>query len=215
MSKDQKFGALSILLSILSVYALGALVVDSFVSLEQETSKIIILFDHLLCIIFFFEFLNNYRLAPNKAEFMRWGWIDLLSCIPLVGVLRTGRIFRLIRIFRVIRAFKSSKHLIETIFKNRVEGTLSSVFVLAFLILVFSSISILQVEDAPNSNIKTAEDAIWWSYSTITTVGYGDIYPVTTEGRIIAMILMTVGVGLFGTFTAIVASKFVKVTRPQ
>ena len=63
--------------------------------------------------------------------------------------------------------------------------------------LLFSSIAILQVETDPNSNIKTAEDAIWWSYVTITTVGYGDKYPVTTEGRIIAVILMTVGVGLF------------------
>ncbi|WP_338327313.1 potassium channel family protein [Porphyromonas gingivalis] len=59
------------------------------------------------------------------------------------------------------------------------------------------------------SNITTAEDAIWWSYVTITTVGYGDKYPVTTEGRIIAMFLMTAGVGLFGTFTAYIASLFV------
>jgi voltage-gated potassium channel len=76
--------------------------------------------------------------------------------------------------------------------------------------LLFSSVAILQFETDPNSNIKTAEDAIWWSYVTITTVGYGDKYPVTTEGRIIAVILMTVGVGLFGTFTAFVSSWFVK-----
>jgi voltage-gated potassium channel len=84
------------------------------------------------------------------------------------------------------------------------------VAIIAVLMLLFSTISILQFEKAPNSNIKTAEDAIWWSYATITTVGYGDKYPVTTEGRIVAMILMTVGVGLFGTFTAFVSSWFVK-----
>lgn len=80
---------------------------------------------------------------------------------------------------------------------------------IALLMIIFSGIAILQVEKAPTSNIKTAEDAIWWAYTTITTVGYGDKYPVTTEGRIIAMVLMTVGVGLFGTFTAYVASFFV------
>jgi len=80
---------------------------------------------------------------------------------------------------------------------------------LAILLIIFSSIAILQVENAPASNIKTAEDAIWWSYVTITTIGYGDKFPVTIEGRIIAMLLMTVGVGLFGTFTAYIASIFV------
>ncbi|MGE0021904.1 MAG: potassium channel family protein [Draconibacterium sp.] len=80
---------------------------------------------------------------------------------------------------------------------------------MAVLLIIFSSIAILQVENAPNSNIQTAEDAIWWSYVTITTVGYGDKFPVTTEGRIIASVLMTAGVGLFGTFTAYIASLFV------
>lgn len=64
--------------------------------------------------------------------------------------------------------------------------------------------------EAANSNIKTIGYAVWWSYVTITTVGYGDKYPVTTEGRIIAAILMTVGVGLFGMFKAFVSSWFVK-----
>jgi len=73
-----------------------------------------------------------------------------------------------------------------------------------------SSIAILQVETDPRSNIKTAEDALWWSYTTITTVGYGDLYPVTAEGRLIAIVVMTFGVGLFGTFTAYIASVFVK-----
>ena len=81
--------------------------------------------------------------------------------------------------------------------------------ILIILLVIFSSIAILQVEDDPTSNIKTAEDAIWWAYVTITTVGYGDKYPITTEGRLIAGILMTAGVGLFGTFTAYVASWFV------
>lgn len=59
----------------------------------------------------------------------------------------------------------------------------------------------MEVEDDPTSNINTAEDALCWSYVTVTTVGYGDKYSVTTEGRLVAAFLMTVGVGLFGTFT--------------
>ena len=77
------------------------------------------------------------------------------------------------------------------------------------LLIIFSAIAILEVETDANGNIKTAEDAIWWSYVTITTVGYGDKFPITTEGRIIGAILMTTGVGIFGTFTALVSSWFI------
>jgi voltage-gated potassium channel len=96
------------------------------------------------------------------------------------------------------------------VFKNKAQGAFTSVAILAVLLIIFCSIGILQVEKDPNSNIKTAEDAIWWAYVTITTVGYGDKFPVTTEGRLIAALLMTAGVGLFGTFTAYVASWFVE-----
>jgi voltage-gated potassium channel len=89
-----------------------------------------------------------------------------------------------------------------------VQGAFASISTIAILLVIFSALAILQVETDPNSNIKTAEDAIWWSYVTVTTVGYGDKFPVTTEGRIIASILMTAGVGLFGTFTAFVSSWF-------
>ena len=68
----------------------------------------------------------------------------------------------------------------------------------------------LEFERHPDSNIKTAEDAIWWAFTTITTVGYGDRYPVTSEGRFVAVVLMAAGVGLFGTFSAFLASWFLE-----
>ncbi len=73
----------------------------------------------------------------------------------------------------------------------------------------------MQVENHPGSNILTAEDAIWWSYSTLTTVSYGELYPITTEGRIIAGILMTAGIALFGTFTAFAASWFYQEAKEE
>ena len=78
------------------------------------------------------------------------------------------------------------------------------------MIVVFSSIAILQFETAPEANIKTPIDAFWWAYVTVTTVGYGDRYPLSVEGRIIGCVLMTFGVGLFGTFSGFVASLFVE-----
>jgi voltage-gated potassium channel len=142
---------------------------------------------------------------------MKWGWIDLLSSIPVFDFFLAARLFRIIQLLRVLRAFRSMGMITDYYFHNRVKGAFTSVGILAVLMIMFSSIAILNVEkEAVNANIKTAEDALWWAWVTITTVGYGDKYPVTTEGRIIAVALITVGVGLFGTFTAYVASWFVE-----
>ncbi|WP_341902149.1 ion transporter [Fluviicola taffensis] len=209
MNNDNKLGFLNLAVIILTFYVLGALVVDTFWVLSSETSKLLTYFDYAICIFFFFEFLYRFIQAENKLVFMKWGWIDLLACIPMIDFLRAGRILRLIRLFRIIRAFRSSRQLLNHIFANKAKGALTSVSVLAILLIIFSSIAILAVETDPKSNIKNAEDAIWWTYTTITTVGYGDKFPVTTEGRILAMVLMTFGVGFFGTFTAYIASIFV------
>jgi len=203
------FTSLNIIVVVLSVYVLVALLVDTIFKLPTEVSKVLDLADNCICVFFLFEFSLRLYKTDNKLKFMRWGWIDLISSIPTFEFLRAGRAIRLIRLLRVLRAFRSTKHLVNHIYKNKTQGTFTTVSVIAVIMVIFSAIAILQVEDDPNSNIKTAEDAIWWAYVTITTVGYGDKFPVTTEGRIIASALMTVGVGLFGTFTAFLASFFV------
>lgn len=209
-SQEEKLSFLNLLIIILSFYVLGSLVVDTFFKLPTEVAKVLYYVDNFICGIFLLDFVIRFRKAENKLQFMKWGWIDIIASIPTLDFMRAGRLLRLIRLIRIIRAFRSTKHIAQHIFKNKVQGTLTSVSLIAVLMLLFSSIAILQFETDPNSNIKTAEDAVWWAYVTITTVGYGDKYPVTTEGRIIAAVLMTVGVGLFGTFTAFVSSWFVK-----
>jgi voltage-gated potassium channel len=81
---------------------------------------------------------------------------------------------------------------------------------MTILTIAFSAIAILHCESVPESNIKSPEDAVWWAVTTITTVGYGDRYPVTTEGRFIGALLMLVGVGLFGTLAGFIASWFLQ-----
>lgn len=206
---------LNIVVLILSVYVLVALLVDTFFKLPHEISRILNLIDNIICGVFLLDFITRFYHAKNKLEFMKWGWIDLISSIPNLDILRAGRALRLIRLFRILRAFRSTKHLVQYVFKKRAQGTIMAAAMIAILMLIFSSIAILQVETDPNSNIKSAEDALWWAFTTITTVGYGDRYPVTTEGRIIAALLMTAGVGIFGTFTAFVASWFVTQSKEE
>ncbi|OFX84824.1 MAG: ion transporter [Bacteroidetes bacterium GWF2_33_16] len=203
------FTFLDIVIVIFSVYVLIALLIDSFIKLSPEVSELLYIIDNIICIIFLFDFFYRFYKAPSKKEFIKWGWIDLISSIPSFEYLRYGRFIRLFRLLRVLRAFRSVKFLTNHLFKNRTQGTFATVSLIAFLMIIFGSISILQVEVDANSNIKTAEDAIWWAFVTITTVGYGDKFPITTEGRIIAAFLMVTGVGLFGTFTGFITAWFI------
>ena len=205
-NQENVFGGLSLIILILSLYVLVSLVVTTFFSVTPEVHKILLQIDNFICSIFLIDFFYRFYKAPSKLKFLKWGWVDFISSIPFIDFLRVGRLLRLFRLLRILRAFKSVKHIAEHVYKDKSKGLLSTVTVIAFLMVLFSSVTILQVETAPNSNIKTAEDALWWSYTTLTTVGYGDKYPVTTEGRLIAAVLMTTGVALCGTFAGYIAS---------
>jgi voltage-gated potassium channel len=153
--------------------------------------------------------------AGSKKEFLKWGWIDLVSSIPMLPTFRWGRAVRMIRVIRILRGVRSVKSIGSLLFRNKARGTFASALFACLLIVCFSSIAILHVETDGDSNIRNAGDALWWSLTTVTTVGYGDRFPVTAEGRIIGAILMTAGVGLFAIFTAYVASFFVHTERVE
>ena len=200
----------NIIILILSLYIILSLIVTTFFALSKEIVILLNYVDNFICIIFLVDFVIRFKNANNKLVFMKWGWIDLVASIPFLDIFRAGRLLRLIRLLRIFRALKSTKLIFEHINRNKKQSALTSVALLSFVVVIFSSIAILEFETEVNSNIKTAEDAIWWSYVTITTVGYGDKFPITTEGRIIGAILMTTGVGIFGTFTALVSSWFIQ-----
>ncbi|MFC0775282.1 potassium channel family protein [Terrimonas alba] len=209
--KQESFGAFQVMILVLSIYVLVALLIDTFFKLPAEVSKVLGTVDNFICVFFLIDFFYRLYKATNKLKFLRWGWIELLASIPTLDIMRAGRLLRVIRLLRILRAFRSTKVLVSHVFQNRTKGTFTAVALISILLVIFSSIAILTVEaDLPNGNIKNAEDAIWWAFATITTVGYGDKFPVSTEGRMIASILMIAGVGLFGTFTGFIASWFME-----
>ena len=200
-----------IFMIILSVYVLVALFMDGMYDLSPEMDGLINQFDFIVCMIFMGDFFYRFHRAPSKLRFLRWGWIDFISSIPMLNVFRVGNVIRIVRIFRILRAFRSVKILLRYLLKNRTQNTLVSVAAISCMVAMGGSMAILRLEQAiPTGNIKTPSDALWWSIVTITTVGYGDRYPVSDGGRIVAAILMIVGVALFGTFTGFVASLFVE-----
>jgi len=188
-------------------YSLITLALETFIHLSEDDSKIIDAVENVVCGIFFIDFLIRLTYASNKRDFMTWGWIDILSCIPVYDVFQAGRVIRVVRILRLLRGIRVAKILAKYLQNNRADGTILFVIFVSILLLLISSVAILQVEkDVEGANITCASDALWWSIVTMTTVGYGDKFPVTTVGRVIAAFLMVGGVGLFGMLSGSVTS---------
>ncbi len=208
--KTSPFGFWELTILVLSFYVLGALLAQTLVGVSPEMNVLLDRLDAGVCLVFLVDFGLRLRRAPSKLQFMKWGWIDLISSIPAYDILRFGRIVRVIRIIRVLRAFRSVRHIVAFIFRHRTRNLALSSGLLALVLIVSSSIAILAFEGEANSTIHTAFDALWWAVSTMTTVGYGDKVPVTKEGKVVAMVLMVMGVGLFGVLTGLFARLFVE-----
>ncbi|MGE3276507.1 MAG: ion transporter [Vicinamibacterales bacterium] len=194
----------------LCVYALIALATRSIAPISSDTDRILNYVDDLVCLVFFGDFLVSLATAPNKWRYLwTWGWIDLISSIPAINAARWGRFARIIRVVRALRGIRVTRELATFLVRHRAENAFLAASLIAVLLLTFCSIAILRAEDVPGANIRNADDAFWWAITTMTTVGYGDTYPITLEGRAIAAVLMSAGVGLFGIFSGFLASWFV------
>ncbi len=159
--------------------------------------------------IFLADFIYRLLTAPSKAGyfFREFGWADLLSSLPFTQT-KILRLFRLWRIIRLVRNF-GFRNLLHEFVENRAGNALLTVVFLVFCVLEFGSLAVLGAEQyAPGANITNPSSALWWAYVTITTVGYGDRYPVTNLGRLIGILVMTAGVGLFGTLSGFLANTF-------
>jgi voltage-gated potassium channel len=193
---------------VLSLVVLCALAADTVFELPPEVRDVIQSADAVICVILLADFFVRLNRAESKLAFMKWGWIDLIASIPSLDVLRWGRLVRVLRVIRLLRGVRFVHRVLGMILENKMQGGAVSLGLTAFLLVTFSSVSILVFERDERANIKSAEDAIWWSIATVTTVGYGDKYPVTTEGRVVGVVLMVCGVGMFAGLSGLVASLF-------
>ena len=191
-------------ISILSVFNL---VVVGFVR-NPDIDMVFIIMDALLTVIFLIDVTRRMIVADSVGRYLRkgYGWVDLIAAFPILRILRLIRIFRVVLI---MRRLGGPKHAFKAFFSNRAAGGLLTVMLMAILVLEFGALGVLAVErGAEGANILSAEDALWYMLVTMSTVGYGDFYPVTSVGRAIGSLIIIVGVGVFGTLTGFLANVF-------
>jgi voltage-gated potassium channel len=194
-------GILSVLsiVNILLIYAARSEVVDD----------VVLIMSALLSVIFFADFVYRLITAENRGRyfFREFGWADLLASLPLPQ-------FKILRVFRILRAYRLCREygigpMLKTFWAERAQSALLVVVLLIMMLLEFGSMAMVFFEeDAAGANIDTGGGAVWWAFVTITTVGYGDKFPVTAGGRITGVLVMAGGVALFGTLTGYLANLF-------
>ncbi|PAW78601.1 MAG: hypothetical protein B9S32_06680 [Verrucomicrobia bacterium Tous-C9LFEB] len=206
--KNNGLGLWDIFILIVSMYVLVAMALVAGFNRDPQVQLLFAKFDFFVCLIFLTDFVIRFYKAESKLKFMRWGWIDLIASIPAIDVLRWGRLFRIVRILRLFRAFRSARDVAKFLIQQRERSAvLATVLMLLFAAFV-GAVLILEFESDADSNIKTAGQALWWAIVTMTTVGYGDFVPVTTAGRILASVMMLLGVCLIGVISGTFASWF-------
>ena len=212
--------AYNIFILVLTVLSLAVMVV-LLLPISDATMQLLSVYDNLICVIFLVDFFLNLRAASKKSDYFikERGWLDLLGSIPSLGLLtnvgkyaglfRLARLSRLARITRLLRGNKK-KQLVDDILKNRSQYAAFITILLTILVLTVASVLVLQFESkSPDANITSGGDSLWYSIVTITTVGYGDRYPVTPAGRITAMFIMFMGVGIIGALASLLSSLLV------
>ncbi len=202
-----------LVLTVLSLAVMALLLLP----LDEPVHQVLMFYDNLICFVFLGDFLYNLTGSTPRREYFikRRGWLDLLGSIPSLGILRITALFRLARLSRLARIVRvmraqDQKAIIRDIVANRGQYALFVTLLLVMLVLTISSVLVLMFESHdPDANITTGGDALWWAFVTITTVGYGDKYPVTPGGRVVAVGVMFAGIAVIGALASILASLLV------
>jgi voltage-gated potassium channel len=181
----------------------GAAVVDSLHAV-----------DYTVWALFLVEYLIKLYLAPERVRYVTHHLLDLVViAVPFLRPLRAVRLLRAIRLSRVLAVLLDGLRRARDVLTHR-----GLHFVLLAVVVIVFGLAALELSfeaNAPGSNIHDYGDAIWWAVTTVTTVGYGDRYPVSAGGRGVAVALMLVGIGLVGVITASLASYFLSEDRKE
>jgi voltage-gated potassium channel Kch len=180
---------------------------------DSIVRDVALLIDALLVPVFLFDFAYRLFTAPSRtAYFLRdWGWADMVAISPML------RVFRVFRIRSVVRLAQQlgGRQIVRELLVGRASATFFLTLFMVVVVVEFAGMGVYYTERAaPGANIVNAGDAVWWGLVTITTVGYGDQYPVTGPGRIVGAFLLFAGIALFSVLTGFIANAFLAPRKP-
>jgi voltage-gated potassium channel len=173
--------------------------------LSESTRNFCQIAEYLIWAVFILDYIVQFLLATNKKKFFGEEWVSL--------------IFIFVPFLRPVRAIRGIIFLRQASTHPKDSALLSLPWIIATLgglMMLIMAAAVLDVERlAPNSTIHSTGDALWWSLVTVTTIGYGDKYPVTSQGKLLAAFLIIFGVGLIASLTGFFASWIIKQTHSQ
>ena len=182
--------------------AMVPLLVAPFVwELNESSEAVVIALDVLIWALFAVDLAVKTAVAPRRVQFLRQHWLDVL--VVLVPFARPLRLLRIIAYGS--RAYRGTVRLVRVDFL--------AAYAIGLVLLTATAVSVAERDQ--DSQLNTFPDAMWWSVVTVTTVGYGDVVPVTNAGRAFAYVLMLGGIGLFGALTANLASLLMRNDDPS
>lgn len=206
---------IQIAISLLTIASILCAVILFLFPLSAENKLAIFGFDLFVVGVLAADFIKRLAASPDRSRFLARHWRELPAMLPLVLLALVNSLvpsmdlrflyfitfFRLIRLYDILKYFRRN----EFIYMSAI----------VIITLIFSSISAYFVErNAPGATITSPGLALWWAASTMTTVDYGDVVPVTVPGKIIAVIVMITGIGVLWTFVAAAASTIVSKRVP-
>jgi len=210
--KVDKPRSFDLFVAVTGIIALTLLSWRLFLDPMGNTVELIDLFDLGVCAVFFSDFLRKLARANSKLRYLcTWGPIDILASVPAIWlaaspIIHTLRWPHVFRIVQGIRAVKSIHAIYHAVRADRRSAMVVTGFLIAEITIVGCCFAVLHFETQdPTANITNASDVLWWSVVTMSTVGYGDFYPVTIGGRFMATLLMFVGIGLFAMLAGVFA----------
>lgn len=212
-SSSKHSNAYNMFILLLTIFSL-ILMVLLLLPLDRETLLLLQFYDILICMLFLVDFIINLRAASTKSDYFirERGWLDLIGSIPTLGVvfkysglLRLARLSQLERILRHGRG-QDKEGMVADVIRHRHQYVGYTTILLTIIVLTSASALVLQFESrAPMAKITNGWEAFWFSIVTITTVGYGDYYPVTVLGQIVAMFVMVSGIGIIAVLASLLS----------
>jgi voltage-gated potassium channel len=211
---DLKGTSYELFVLLLSLLAIANVVIVVIAGPSSVAGEVAVLIEIAITPVFLFDFLYRLATATSRWGYVirRWGWADLVAVVPLLRPFRLARVMSTVREARAV----GMERIADDLYVSRASATFLMTVFAVIVVVEFAGIAEFYVERGqPNANIVSAGDSIWWGLVTITTVGYGDQYPVGGPGRIVGAFLLFAGIALFSVLTGFIANAFLAPDRPR